>query len=104
MARRGLQRRTPLKMGKLITPRVTWPSFDAGLSMETTGTTPDGVQLFRYVHSTAYRVSPLTVHITGSTMYCSVPWEGRMTCFHNFILLLYQQVVLAVFVIIWGSF
>ena len=57
VARRGLQRRTPLKMGKLITPRVTWPSFDAGLSMETFGTTPEGVQLFRYVHSTAYRVS-----------------------------------------------
>ncbi|CAL5228630.1 g11796 [Coccomyxa viridis] len=55
VARRGLQRRTPLKMGKLITPRVTWPSFDAGLSMETFGTTPEGVQLFRYVHSTAYR-------------------------------------------------
>ncbi len=57
VARRGIQRRTPLKTGKLITPRVTWPSFDAGLSMELAGTTPEGTQLFRYVHSMAYRVS-----------------------------------------------
>ena len=60
VARRGIQRRTPLKMGKLVTPRVTWPPFDAGLSMELAGTTPEGVQLFRYVHSTAYRVGWLS--------------------------------------------
>ena len=62
VARRGVLRRTPLKMGKLITPRVTWPPFDAGLSMELAGTTPEGVQLFRYVHSTAYRVSCFNPH------------------------------------------
>lgn len=56
MARRGLQRRQPLRNGHLVTPRVTWPPFDAGLSMEIFGSTPDGAQLFRYVHSTAYRV------------------------------------------------
>ena len=58
MARRGLHRRQPLKSGRLITPRVTWPPFDAGLSMELCGTLPDGAQSFHYVHSTAYRVSP----------------------------------------------
>lgn len=67
MARRGLQRRQPLKNGRLITPRITWPTFDAGLSMEIAGTTPEGVQLFRYVHSTAYRVSP-TCHLSFATL------------------------------------
>ena len=58
VARRGVHRRQPLKTGRLITPRVIWPPFEAGLSMEVCGTSPDGVQPFPFVHSTAYRVHP----------------------------------------------
>ena len=65
VARRGLHRRQPLKNGRLITPRVTWPPFDAGLSMEICGTSPDGVQMFQYVHSTAYGVRPRTAIMTA---------------------------------------
>ena len=75
VARRGLHRRQPLKAGRLITPRVTWPPFDAGLSMELCGTSPDGVQSFRYVHSTAYRVSPRTAVMLANLSLRPLKWS-----------------------------
>lgn len=52
--RRGRLHGRTLKKGLLVTPRPHWPPLSGGLSMEVTGMTDSGRQMFAYTHSAGY--------------------------------------------------